>query len=48
MFMNVYKILQIKLAQWSLIEIIFPLEDSPTLASIYVRSVTVLSSFLEA
>lgn len=30
------KILQIKLAQGSLIKIIFPLEDSPTLTSIYM------------
>ena len=42
-----YKILQIKLAQWSLIKIIFPLEGSFTLASIYVRSAAVLKSFLD-
>ena len=42
------KTLQIKLAQWSLIKIIFPLEGSPILASIYVRSVAFLKSFLEA
>ena len=39
-----YKILQIKLAQWSLIKIIFPLEDSLTLKSIYVRSFALLKS----
>ena len=42
------KILQIKLAQWSLIKIIFPQEGSPTLTSIYVRSVAVLKSFFDA
>ena len=42
------QILQIKLAQWSLIKIIFPLEGSPSLTSVYVRSVAVLKSFLEA
>ena len=41
------KVLQIKLAQCNLIKIIFPLEGSPTLTSIYMILVAVLKSFFE-
>ena len=44
----VFKILQIKLVQWSLIKIIFPQDGSPTLTSIYMRLVAFLKSFFEA
>ena len=33
-------ILQIKLAQWRLIKIVFPMEGSPNLPSIYVSTTT--------
>ena len=42
------EILEIKLSQWNLIKIIFPLESSPNLTSIHVRSVVVIKSFFEA